>query len=156
MIALRVINLHVSEPPQYCLILDKFGNRLQAYHMTDMINGIHHGGHQFIINHITHEAAIDLDVVQRQISEIGIGTHTGSKIIQGKAAAPATHILDEIDLLERSWYAVKAQDLDKDSNELTTDEKFSHRYAMGDWEDRDQRIVETALAVSLGETGGEE
>jgi biopolymer transport protein ExbD len=66
-------------------------------------------------------------------------------------------ILDEIDLLERSWNAtiardkgIRVEDLDKPEHKK---EKFSYRYAMGEWEDRDDRIVEAALAVAMG--GGE-
>jgi biopolymer transport protein ExbD len=62
-------------------------------------------------------------------------------------------ILDEIDLLERSWNAEKANQLDKKVDELTKDEKFSYRYAMGEWEDRDDRIVAAALGATVG--GGE-
>lgn len=62
-------------------------------------------------------------------------------------------ILDEIDLLERSWNAEKANQLGKKVDELTKDEKFSYRYAMGEWEDRDDRIVAAALGSSVG--GGE-
>ena len=62
-------------------------------------------------------------------------------------------ILDEIDLLERSWNAEKARQLDKKVDELTKDEKFSYRYAMGEWEDRDDRIVAAALGATVG--GGE-
>ena len=59
-------------------------------------------------------------------------------------------ILDEIDLLERSWNAEKAKQLKKKVEDLTKDEKFSYRYAMGGWEDSDDRIVEAALAASGG------
>jgi biopolymer transport protein ExbD len=59
-------------------------------------------------------------------------------------------VLDEIDLLERSWNAEKAKQLKKKVEDLTKDEKFSYRYAMGGWEDSDDRIVEAALAASGG------
>jgi biopolymer transport protein ExbD len=62
-------------------------------------------------------------------------------------------ILDEIDILERSWNAVKARELDKEVNELTKEERFSYRYAIGEWEDKDDRIVADALQNALG--GGE-
>ncbi len=70
-------------------------------------------------------------------------------------------VLDEIDLLERSWNADTAKRLGIDLDELQKpeykDEKFSYRYAMGDWEDRDDKIVEAALAASGlgGEADGE-
>lgn len=70
-------------------------------------------------------------------------------------------ILDEIDLLERSWNAATAERLGVKPEDLNKpeykDEKFSYRYAMGEWEDRDDRIVEAALAASGlgGEADGE-
>jgi len=61
-------------------------------------------------------------------------------------------VLDEIDLLERSWNAVTAQRLGIKPEDLNLaeykDEKFSYRYAMGEWEDRDDRIVEAALTAA--------
>lgn len=62
-------------------------------------------------------------------------------------------ILDEIDILERSWNDAKAQQLGKKVEDLTKDEKFSYRYAMGEWEDKDDRIVAAALGAASG--GGE-
>ncbi|SYZ74130.1 Biopolymer transport protein ExbD/TolR [Candidatus Zixiibacteriota bacterium] len=59
-------------------------------------------------------------------------------------------ILDEIDLLERSWNAEKAKQLGKKADQLTPEEKFSYRYAIGDWEDSDDRIVEAALQARGG------
>jgi len=66
-------------------------------------------------------------------------------------------ILDEIDILERSWNAamadklgIKVEDLGKPEYK---DQKFSYRYAIGEWEDKDNRIVEAALQAALG--GGE-
>jgi biopolymer transport protein ExbD len=57
-------------------------------------------------------------------------------------------ILDEIDLLERSWNAATAEKLGKKVEDLTPEEKFSYRYAMGQWEDRDDRIIDAALAAA--------
>ena len=66
-------------------------------------------------------------------------------------------ILDEIDLLERSWNAQQAQSLGIKTEDLSkpeyADKKFSYRYAIGEWEDRDDRIVDAALGVTTG--GGE-
>jgi biopolymer transport protein ExbD len=63
-------------------------------------------------------------------------------------------ILDEIDLLERSWNAAIAKQKGVDVDKLTKDEKFSYRYAMGEWEDRDNKIVADALHNALS-SGGE-
>lgn len=63
-------------------------------------------------------------------------------------------ILDEIDVLERSWNAAKALELGIEVDELNKPEhkkdKFSYRYAMGEWEDKDNRIVAAALEAALG------
>jgi biopolymer transport protein ExbD len=64
------------------------------------------------------------------------------------------NVLDEIDLLERSWNAYKAEELGKEVKDLTPEEKFSYRYAIGEWEDRDDRIIEAALAsLATGQEG---
>ncbi|MBN2226515.1 MAG: biopolymer transporter ExbD [candidate division Zixibacteria bacterium] len=63
-------------------------------------------------------------------------------------------ILDEIDLLERSWNAALAQQLGIKLEDLDLPEykeqKFSYRYAMSDWEDKDDRIVAEALQAATG------
>jgi biopolymer transport protein ExbD len=63
-------------------------------------------------------------------------------------------LLDEIDLIERSWNAAIAEQLGKKAKDLTREDgKFSYRYAIGDWEDRDDRIISAALenAIAQGE-----
>lgn len=62
-------------------------------------------------------------------------------------------ILDEIDLIERSWNAAKAEQLGVKVDKLPKDEKFSYRYAIGDWEGRDDKIMDFAFrgAVERGD-----
>jgi biopolymer transport protein ExbD len=51
------------------------------------------------------------------------------------------NILDEIDYLERGWNAGLARAKGKKVSELTDEDgKFSYRYAVGQWEERDDRI----------------
>jgi biopolymer transport protein ExbD len=64
------------------------------------------------------------------------------------------NILDEIDLIERSWNRYKAEQLDKKLEDLTKDERFSYRYAIGDWSDRDDKIIDAAAAQEAGAEGG--
>lgn len=60
-------------------------------------------------------------------------------------------ILDDIDLLERSWNFELAQRLGKKTKELTSaDGRFSYRYAMGKWEDRDSRIIDRTRSLAQG------
>ncbi len=59
--------------------------------------------------------------------------------------ADMVNILDEIDVIERSWNKFTADGLGKKVDELTRDEKFSYRYAIGDWEERDDKIMGAAI-----------
>lgn len=59
--------------------------------------------------------------------------------------ADMVDILDEIDLIERSWNAAKAEQLGVKVDEIPKDEKFSYRYAIGDWEGRDDKIMDYAI-----------
>jgi biopolymer transport protein ExbD len=60
------------------------------------------------------------------------------------------NILDEIDVIERAWNARLARDLGKKVKELTKDDgKFSYRYAIGDWETRDDRVMAEALSAAV-------
>jgi len=54
-------------------------------------------------------------------------------------------VLDDIDRLERSWNAYTANKLNKKVEDLTKEERFSYRYAVGKWEARDDKIIATAL-----------
>jgi biopolymer transport protein ExbD len=70
-------------------------------------------------------------------------------------------ILDEIDLIERSFNNATAKELGvtlKDFNDPDNEryeefkaKKFSYRYAMSPWEDRDSRIIEKVLSLNGGE-----
>lgn len=54
-------------------------------------------------------------------------------------------ILDEIDMIERSWNQFTAEKLNKKVDELTKEEKFSYRYALGEWEEKDDKKIEWAI-----------
>jgi len=55
------------------------------------------------------------------------------------------NILDDIDVLERSWNNYTANKLGKEVEDLTKDERFSYRYAVGKWESKDDKIMISAL-----------
>lgn len=59
------------------------------------------------------------------------------------------NILDEIDVIERAWNARLAKDLGKKVRDLTKEDgKFSYRYAIGDWETRDDRVMAEAMSAA--------
>ncbi len=67
------------------------------------------------------------------------------------------NILDEVDLIERSWNTYTAEQLGVKIADIPRDQKFSYRYAIGEWEDRDDKIMDAArAAVATVPAGGEE
>ena len=69
------------------------------------------------------------------------------------------NILDEIDLIERSWNSFTAERLGVKVKEIPREEKFSYRYAIGEWEERDDKIIDAArvaVEVSSSNEGGEQ
>jgi biopolymer transport protein ExbD len=56
------------------------------------------------------------------------------------------NVLDEIDYIERSWNEFTAKQANKKVEDLTKDERFSYRYAIGEWEERDDKVMEAAVA----------
>ena len=60
--------------------------------------------------------------------------------------ADLVNILDEIDFIERNWNLAKAQQLGVEVKDLPKDEKFSYRYAVGDWESRDDKVMSECIA----------
>ena len=66
--------------------------------------------------------------------------------------ADMVNILDEIDFLERGWNRSIATRLDVKVDEIPRSEKFSYRYAIGDWLDRDNKVISAAV-VQANERG---
>ncbi len=58
------------------------------------------------------------------------------------------NILDEIDVIERSWNQHTADRLGVRIDQIPKDQKFSYRYAIGKWESRDDKIMDAALVES--------
>ena len=61
------------------------------------------------------------------------------------------NILDEIDVIERSWNEYTARQKGVKVGELTGKDKFSYRYAVGDWEERDDKIISSAVEKAMAE-----
>ncbi|MCP4567925.1 MAG: biopolymer transporter ExbD [FCB group bacterium] len=71
------------------------------------------------------------------------------------------NVLDEIDLIERSFNANTAREFEVELRDFLDPrhdraaefkaKKFSYRYAMAPWEDRDSRMIERVLSLEGGE-----
>ena len=63
--------------------------------------------------------------------------------------AQMVNILDEIDMIERSWNKYTADQLGVKVEDLTKAQgKFSYRYAIGEWETKDDRIIGAAIQAA--------
>lgn len=70
--------------------------------------------------------------------------------------ADMVNILDEIDVIERSWNKFTAEQLGIKSHKLTkADGKFSYRYAIGEWTPPDDRKIAAAVSAAVATEGGE-
>ncbi len=70
--------------------------------------------------------------------------NTVIRIHRGATYSDMVNILDEIDLIERSWNKFTAERLDVKVDEIPKEEKFSYRYAIAEWEERDDKIIDAA------------
>jgi hypothetical protein len=68
----RAIAMFVAFLPIACTqarenlgVLDGFGNGRELHHVTDLIDGLHHGVVNGIVHHVTHEVAGDFEIVHR-------------------------------------------------------------------------------------------
>jgi hypothetical protein len=59
------------------------------------------------------------------------------------------NILDEFDLIERSWNSFAAERMGVKIGELPTGKKFSIRYAIGDWKATDDKVIEHAVDAAM-------
>ena len=70
--------------------------------------------------------------------------NTVIRIHRGATYSDMVNILDEIDLIERSWNKFTAERLGVKIDEIPKEEKFSYRYAIAEWEERDDKIIDAA------------
>jgi len=65
---------------------------------------------------------------------------------KGAKYSDMVNILDVIDVIERSWNDFTARQKGVKVDKLSKEDKFSYRYAIGDWEPRDDKIIEEAVS----------
>lgn len=66
-----------------------------AQGLADAIDHLHHGVIALVLEHVAHKAAIDLEVVDGQLLQIGQRRHADTEIIEGKAAAQGAQRLNQ-------------------------------------------------------------
>src|SRR5271169_900036 len=87
-IALSVTNPDFTQGRKNVLALDAFGDRLFAQHSCHADNHFDHGTIDFVVQHLPHEAAVDLDVIDWKMFQVTKGRHAGAKAARTSANGP--------------------------------------------------------------------
>jgi len=95
MIALGVVHPDFAQHFENGFVLDELRDRDQPHGMADGIDRLHHCPIGRVGGDIAHEGAIDLEVIDRQILEVGKRRQPAAEIIERKSAAQLLHLADE-------------------------------------------------------------
>jgi biopolymer transport protein ExbD len=85
------------------------------------------------------------------VEQINLNPKLSTLVLISRDAAyeDMVNILDEIDVIERSFNAFTAKQRGVKVEELKGEDKFSYRYAIGEWEERDDKIMEAAMKAAM-------
>ena len=82
--------------------------------MTDFIDGTHHLAIDGVVQDLAHEAAVDLEEVDREVLEITERGQAGAEVVEREAAAELAQRLDEAVRLAEARYRCGLGDLEAD------------------------------------------
>src|SRR5215469_5527557 len=94
-VALRVVDAEAGEHLDDLGVLGKFCDGLLAGEMPDLVDRAHHLAIDWIAQDLAHEAAIDLEVIDREMLEVAEGGEPGAEVIERELAAELLQRLDE-------------------------------------------------------------
>lgn len=132
--------IHLQGPQfqQGGIILDEFGNGLNAHDLRQLMNGCNHGAVDRVIHHITDEGSVDLEIIDWQVLEVTKGTKATAEIIQRETTAHGLQGVDKLLGLGEIGDRGRFGDLEADaagglaeSADLGTDEIQKTRLAEG-------------------------
>ena len=86
-VALSVVYAHGLKFGHDRFALDKCGDGLQPHGLPDITDGFYYGVINLVVQQIPDEASVDLDVVDRQVLQVGEGRHAAAEISEGETAA---------------------------------------------------------------------
>ena len=86
-IALRIVDADGLQCRDDAVAFDEFGNGALAHHLADMVDHLDHGTVDPILQHVLDEAAVDFQIVDGQVFQVGEGRHAGAEIVEREAAA---------------------------------------------------------------------
>src|SRR5262249_34203418 len=94
-VALAEVDPHRLEGGGDLGVLHPFADRAQAHDVADLVDGLDQGALDAVAGHVEHQGAVDLQVVDRQVSQVGEGGEAAAEVVQGEAAALGAQRVDE-------------------------------------------------------------
>src|ERR1017187_3288879 len=85
--ALQFVALHLLEDLLLALVLDAFGDDLQAERMRELDHGVDDGARVGAVLEIHDEAAVDLQLLGRQLSQVAEARVTGAEVVDREVRA---------------------------------------------------------------------
>ena len=83
-VALAAVATEVGELLPSLEVLDAFGHRLQAEVVTEVDDRADDDGVVGVVVHVQHEGLVDLELVDREVLEVGEGGVTGAEVVDGE------------------------------------------------------------------------
>src|SRR5215472_3173590 len=113
-VALRVVDPEAGEHLDDLGVLGELRDGLLAGEVPDLVDRAHHLAIDRIAQDLAHEAAVDLEVIDREVLEVAEGGEPGAEVIQRELAAELLQRLDEAVRLREARYRRGLGDLEAD------------------------------------------
>src|ERR1700724_4340043 len=113
-VALRVIDAQTGEHLDDLGVLGKLGDGLLAGEVPDLVDRAHHLAVDRIAQDLAHEAAVDLEVIDREVLEVPEREQSGAEVIERELAAELLERLDEAVRLREARHRRGLGDLEAD------------------------------------------
>src|SRR5882672_10628045 len=94
-VALGVIDAYAGEHLDDLRVLGEFCDGLLAGQMADLVDRAHHLPVDRVVQDLAHEAAVDLEEIDREVLEVTEGRQAGAEIIEREFAPQLLERLDE-------------------------------------------------------------
>src|SRR6185436_17692509 len=76
-------------------VLHPFGDGLDAQGVADLVDRLDHGSLDPVVQHVLYELAVDLQVVDLQVPEVGEGGQAAAEVVEDETAAFGLQAGDE-------------------------------------------------------------
>src|ERR1700722_6339538 len=94
-VALRKVHADVAQHLDDLGVLGELSDGLLAGEVTDLVDRAHHLAIDRVVQDLAHEAAVDLQVIHREVLQVTERGQAGTEVVERKLAAQLLERLDE-------------------------------------------------------------